>query len=395
MSVKFTAGKDVRTAIARVGRTEDVQFSPTGGRVAVAGFTENRLLILRIQTNWDNEPPAITLSGPLELESEALLQPHGLSWIDDQTLIVANRAGLVAIFELPEESTSRRIRLSPVRVVGNEAVDVIYTPGSVSAASIGLDLVEVLICNNYAHHVSRHLLDRRNAYAPIASEIVIHDGLDVPDGVVTSPSGHWIAVSNLGRARVDIYRNTAELGPASRPQAVLKGVNHPHGLRFTADERAILVADSGNPFVRIYRAEGDWDGEQKPVTSIRVMDQECFRRGSQNGYLGGPKGLDVTQDSRLMVTSCLEEPFAFFDMRSVLDQSEVAKPPHRAEAESAREAMLRYLASERCRVKEATGAIHLARKLEIEKIVNSRSYKITAPLRWARATLDKARERRR
>ncbi len=390
MLVEFTAGEEVRAAIARIGRTEDVQFSPEGGRLAVAGFNENRLLIFGIETNWDSEPPAIALTGPLELESDALVRPHGLSWIDERTLIVANREGQVAIFELPEKAASGKIRLSPVRIVGNETADLINTPGSVSASPVGLDLVELFVCNNYAHYVSRHLLDRRNAYAPIASEIVIRDGLDVPDGVMISPSGRWIAVSNHGHASVVIYRNDCELGPASHPQAVLKGVSYPHGVRFTADERTVLVADAGEPFVHLYRSDGVWEGEHEPDASIRVMSEESFTRGNYDRYVGGPKGLDVTRDGRLMVISCQEKPLAFFDVRSALNQGEVAKPVDRAESECAREAMLRYLASDRSRVEEATQAIRLASKLNIEKVTNSRSYKITAPLRWTLATLRKA-----
>lgn len=395
MEVEFTAGEEVRAAIARIGRTEDVQFSPEGRRLAVAGFNENRLLILGIETNWDSEPPTIALTGPLELESDALVLPHGLCWIDERILIVANRQGLVAIFELPEKAAAGKIRLSPVRIVGNEATDLINTPGSVSAAPVGLDLVELFVCNNYAHYVSRHLVDRRNAYAPVASEIAIRDGLDVPDGVMISPSGRWIAVSNHGHAHVVIYRNDGDLDPTSRPQAVLKGVNYPHGVRFTADERTVLVADAGQPFVRFYRSDGEWEGEHEPDSSIRVMSEESFTRGSYNRYEGGPKGLDVTRDGRLMVISCHEVPFAFFDVRSALNQGEVAKPVDGADSESAREVLLRYLASDRSRIEEATMAIRLASKLEIGQVMNSRSYRITAPLRWARATLRKVDPRRR
>ncbi len=395
MEVEFTAGAEARAAIARIGRTEDVQFSPDGGRLAVAGFSENRILILGIETNWDSDLPAIALTGPLELESDALVLPHGLCWVDERTLIVANRQGLVAIFELPEKASPGKIRLSPVRILGTEATDLIYTPGSVSAVSAGLDLVEVIVCNNYAHYVSRHLVDRRNSYAPIASEIIIRDGLDVPDGVMISPSGRWIAVSNHGHARVVIYRNDGELGPASHPQAVLKGVNYPHGVRFAADERTILVADAGQPFVRVYRSDGEWAGEHEPDTSIRVVSDESFTRGAYNHYEGGPKGLDVTQDGRLMVISCHEEPFAFFDMRSAFSQGAVATPLDRAESECVRATLLRYLASDRSRIEESTKAIRLASKREIDWVKNSPSYRITAPLRWARATLRKADPRRR
>ena len=390
MELEFTASEKVRSAIARIGRTEDVQFSPDGERLAVAGFRENRLLILGIETNLDSEPPTIALTGPLELESDALVLPHGLCWIDDRTLVVANREGLVAIFELPEKAASGKIRVSPVRILGGQATDLIKTPGSVSAAAVGLDLVELFVCNNYVHHVSRHLVDRRNDYALVASEMAIHDGLEVPDGVMVSPSGRWIAISNHGHAHVRIYRNDAELGPASRPQAVLKGVNYPHGVRFTADERTILVADAGRPFVQLYRSDGPWEGEREPDVSIRVISEESFARGSYNHYEGGPKGLDVTRDGRLMVISCHEEPFAFFDMRAVLKLGGVAAPADRPESDGAREALLRYLAADRSRVEQATMAIRLASKHDIGLVLNSPSYRITAPLRWARSTLRKA-----
>ena len=389
MFVKFTAGKEVRKAIARIGRTEDVQFSPNGGRLAVAGFNKNRLLILGFEANWESEPPAIQLSDPLELESDALAQPHGLCWIDELTLIVANREGLATIFELPE-AKSGKIRLSPVRIVGEEAPDLIYTPGSVFAAPVGIDLVEMLICNNHADYVSCHLLDRRDAFAPIASKILMCGDLALPDGVTISRSGRWIAVSDLGHKRVLIFRNDCELGRESSPKAVLKGVEHPHGVRFTSDERAVLVADASKPFVRLYRSEGAWEGDHEPANSIRVMSEESFTRGSRNG-VGGPKGLDVTQEGRLMVISCLEEPLAFFDMRSILDLGEVPKPIDRTESEWVRETLLRYLSPHRAEVAEATGAIHRHSRLEIEKILYSRSYRFTAPLRWTRAKLGKVR----
>jgi len=172
------------------------------------------------------------------------------------------------------------------------------------------------------------------------------------------------------------------------------GVSYPHGVRFTADERTVLVADAGEPFVQLYRSDGVWEGEHEPDASIRVISEESFARGSYNRYEGGPKGLDVTRDGRLMVTSCHEEPFAFFDVRSALKVGEVAKPVDRSESECGREALLRYLASDRSRVEQATMAIRLASKYDIGLVMSSPSYRITAPLRWARSTLRKADPRR-
>ena len=389
MEIEYTASDEVRATISRLGRTEDVQFSPGGGRLAIAAFNENRLVVLGVETSWDAGPPTVTLGNSLEVESDALQSPHGICWIDEQTIVVANRTGQLVIFELPDEPTSGQIDLSPVKTLGDNANDLLKTPGSVSAVPVGADLIELIVCNNYVHHVSRHLVDRRNGYAPIASEVLIHDGLTIPDGVTHSPSGCWIAVSNHGHHNVLLFRNDRDLGPSSQPQGMLSGIAYPHGLRFTHDGNSILVADAGAPLVHLYRSEGDWAGEHLPDTSIRVLSDESFQRGSSDPTTGGPKGIDVTRDGKLMVISCHEEPLAFFDVRESLDQRLGAQANNAVEAESTRESVLRYMAFDRLKLEEATAAIRRATDLEIGMMMHSRSWRITAPLRSVTAALRK------
>jgi hypothetical protein len=242
------------------------------------------------------------------------------------------------------------------------------------------------VCNNYVHHVSRHLVDRRDGYTLIASDVLTHDGLAVPDGVTHSPSGQWIAVSNHGHHNVLIFRNDSDLGPASKPAAVLNGIQYPHGVRFAVDGRTAFVADAGAPFVHVYRGGEEWAGELEPDVSIRVLSEECYLRGRTDPSQGGPKGVDVTADQRLMVISCEEERFAFFDVSELLTTGE-REEAAASEAESAREAFLRYMASDRRRVEEATAAIRRATDLQILAMVESRSWKITAPLRSAKAAI--------
>jgi DNA-binding beta-propeller fold protein YncE len=390
MQVQYSASGEVSAAISRLGRTEDVQFSPNGSRLAVAALNENRLLILGVEVSWDSEPPTIALRNSLEVESDALQLPHGLCWIDEGTIVVANRIGQLAIFELPEEPPSGRLSLSPVQTLGGNANDLVKTPGSVSAVAVGADLIELAVCNNYVHHVSRHLVDRRNRYAPIASEVLIRDGVTIPDGVTHSPSGRWIALSNHGHQNVLLFRNDRDLGPSSRPDAVLGGINYPHGLSFADNGKTILVADAGAPVVHLYRSDGEWTGECQPDASIQVLSDESFKRGNTDPTTGGPKGIDVTRDGKLIVISCQEEPLVFFDAREFLDQREAAGPDDMADAESARESVLRYMAFDQRKLDEATDAIRRATELELDMLTHSRSWRLTAPLRRATAALRKA-----
>ena len=390
MEIQYKASDELRAIISRLGRTEDVQFSPSGSRLAVAEFNENRLLILGIEASFDTEPPTVTLRNSLEIESDSLQRPHGFSWIDERTIVVANRTGHLAIFELPEVPTSGRISLSPVRTLGENANDLVKTPGSVSAVPVGADLIELIVCNNYIHHVSRHLVDKRNGYAPVASEVLIHDGLTIPDGIAHSPSGRWIAVSNHGHHNVLIFRNDGDLGPSSRPHAVLSGINYAHGLSFANDGRSLVVADAGAPLVHLFKSDGEWTGERQPDLSIRVLSDETFIKGRSDPASGGPKGIDVARDGRLMAMTCEEEPLVFIDVREFFEQRGAAAPNKTSEAENARESVLRYMAFDRLKLDEATAAIRRATDLELEMMTQSRSWRMTAPLRWATGALRKS-----
>jgi hypothetical protein len=394
MQIPFTATDEVRAAIARIGRTEDVQFAPDRRRLALVGHIRNRLLILDVKL----EPHAqgVALTSFLEIESDALDLPHGVAWIDPHTFAIANRGRNVALFELPRKRPATgSVKLEPLQTIGPDRIDFVATPGSVSVASVGMNLVELLVCNNYVHHVSRHLLDRNDGYAVIASEVIIQRGLEVPDGVAHSSSGRWLAISNHDAHTVNLYRNDAELNPASRPNGVLHGVKYPHGLRFAADDKALLVADAGAPLVHLYRSEsGDWTGDREPVSSLQVVSDAAFKRGHYNPQEGGPKGIDLASDDGLMVSSCREAPLAFFDMRSLIPPA--PRPDRRensSEAERARETLVRYLASDRSRLRDATDAIRRISEHEVRMVVNNRAWKLTAPLRWVAARQRAARIR--
>ena len=47
--LSFAKTAEVSAALARLGRTEDLQFSPDGKRLAIAGFNKSRLLVIDLR----------------------------------------------------------------------------------------------------------------------------------------------------------------------------------------------------------------------------------------------------------------------------------------------------------------------------------------------------------
>lgn len=87
----YTAPQSVTDAVVSLGRTEDVRFSPSNRRLAVASFHRNRILLLDIDVADCSGTTHVALTGGVELSSPALQWPHGVDFIDDDTLIVTSR----------------------------------------------------------------------------------------------------------------------------------------------------------------------------------------------------------------------------------------------------------------------------------------------------------------
>ena len=349
--IPFTGSDDVLQALSRLGRTEDVQFSPDGRRLAIAGMLENKILLLDIRMELAPEDGRVLLTDYLEVTSSAFDQPHGLFWIDDRTMIVANRNGELPIFVLPPEKPASRVAgVLPLSTIKSDPGQLVKTPGSVSVSRIGQGLHEVFVCNNYVHHVSRHVLDERSGFRLEGSSIFLRKGLDIPDGVASSHDGRWIAVSNHNDHSVFVYENVPGLDLSALHSGRLAGIAYPHGVRFAAGGKYLLVADAGAPFVHIFESsDGNWGGERQPTASVRLVDEETFLSGRHNEQEGGPKGIDMCHDSRVLVASCHEQPIAFMDMSEILKPAREAKDRNSAsvygadEVQAVRASLLRNL----------------------------------------------------
>jgi hypothetical protein len=326
MKIDYRATDRVRAVVASLGRTEDLRFSPNNRRLAIAAFNQSRIAILDVEVSKSGESPEVLLTGGITISSPTVSYPHGVDFLDDETIAVASRQGGVAVFRLPVVNAND-CDLSPIQFLRPGSGSIVHTPGSVSVFHGEGGLCELLICNNYADNVSRHTVDRNAGYSIVESGILLSKWLNLPDGICASRDGRWIAVSNHNTHGVLLYERSESLNEESSPVGVLRGVSFPHGMRFSADGRHLFLADAGAPFVHVYGC-GDqgWHGTRMPAASIRMMDGEVFRRGRKNPQEGGPKGLDLDKSMTVLATTSEHQCLQFLDAAAVLAAASSGSP---------------------------------------------------------------------
>ena len=378
--VPYSLSAPARAALDRLGRTEDLRFSPDHGRLALAGFYSKRVLILRLRPDPARAASTLQLDEPLELTTPGLTYPHGLRWVDDRTLAVADRAGAVYVLPVPAEpGRDRELCVAPLASLDRSRFELLESPGSVALVPIGRDLIEALVCNNYSHRVSQHLFDRANGFELVSSSVLLARDLAIPDGIACTADGRWLAVGSHQQHRVLVYPRDATLDLDARPAATLSGVRFPHGIAFSDDGRTLFAASAGEPVVQVYRREGpSWQGEIAPARTLRVMDDATFRRGHHRDDEGGPKGLDLDPARALLACTCETQPLRFFSIAALVDAPCAAPSGNEIDA-----VVRRHL-----RGQERTRAL-LAGHYDapLQTLLASRSWRITAPLRWVRRGL--------
>lgn len=313
MQLGFTATEDVLAALASIERTEDIRFSPDRQRLVLTSITREQLFVFDIRVQPGKQ---IHLSNTRVLTSEHLQYPHGVDFLDSETLAVANRDGDLCLFRLPPAGADE---LQLLQRFGADTLE-LQGPGSVAVSPLDDERYELLVCRNIGHRVSRHVVSAPNGYAMTEEALLLGEWLLVPDGISLSHSRRWLAVSSHNTQSGLLYRHASNPAEPPEPEAVLRGGFFPHGIRIGEDDSYVLASDAGAPYVHVYlQADGQWHGVYDPNLSLQVMDETLFHQGSAgNPQEGGPKGLDINPDAGLLVTTCAAQPLAFFDLEQIL-----------------------------------------------------------------------------
>ena len=307
----------VREALAALGRTEDVRLSPSGRRLVIACYVRDVVAVADVELTATADGPAMAIENVELLSSPTIHEPHGVDFLDDETIVVASRCGGLGVFRLPAPGAATGDwELNPVAHAASS--DPLDGPGSVAVRRTGVNRHEILACVNWAHTIRRHEYEDG---ALTAGDVAAHRWLDVPDGVAISSDGRWVAISNHFAHTVFVYEHASLGGAEAAPVGILRGVTYPHGLRFAGGDERLLVADAGAPHVHVFAAsERGWHGVAYPAATIAVMDDETFLVGHRSPEEGGPKGLDLDPRTNMLLVTSEETPLSCFDAGAIVER---------------------------------------------------------------------------
>jgi hypothetical protein len=358
----YEAPAHVRRALASMGRTEDIRFSPSGRRVAFACYARNEIALVDVAIDREAGSVKVAVTDVAFCGSPAIREPHGLDFVDENVLVVANRGGVLDVLRIPQPGTEGgAVSLASISCEHGATGSVVVCPTATGEH-------DVLAVHNWANAISRYRLTHGGSLD--RGDVIAHRWLDLPDGIAMSTGGRWLAVSNHNTHDVLVFE-AATVHRDADPVGVLRGVSYPHGIRFAHGDRVLLVADAGGPYVDVFARAGDsWAVASYPTTSIRVMDDQTFAAGHLDPQEGGPKGLDVDPNRNVLVVTSEHAPVTFFDLDQAIGSAGARPPGHFVQYELNR---LRDLADSKAETDDARD--------QLRAVLTTRAWRITKPLR--------------
>ncbi len=304
-------------------RTEDVRFSPSGRVLAVVA-TNGIVLLFAV----DAATRPIRIGPCTQLHSASLASPHGIDFLSEDVIVVANRAGWLTFYRIPSIDAWRdRTNVEPLHEMDSawfgrkgatrhlEGRNVLCGPGSVRVRGSEL----FVSCNNMNTVTVHPYCLRSGAIEVGAGALVAQSGLEIPDGIALSPDGRWLAVSNHNDHGIEVTCLDDGTRSGSLRDADLR---YPHGLCFDPSGRVLYVADAGERHLHSFVSRsGAWDHSSPSSTfKLHAVDVEAFRKTKDAAgeerfrkLEGGIKGVDVDRTGRVVVTTCRHQTLRFFE----------------------------------------------------------------------------------
>lgn len=320
-TLNYRASPEVQNVIDSMGRTEDAKFSADGRYLAIVDFLKDKVHIFEIEIESRASKQEINLKSCLTITSDAFRLPHGLVFLGENHFVVVNRGADITLFEFDFNfSGCIEKKLDPVKfVMGRRFYGRVSSPGSVGSYQVSDNRYRIFVCNNYLHNIVSFEITLGNTIKIKNRGVVIKKGLNLPDGICISPNKKWAAISNHYTGTISIYKISPLLNRFTSPTATLLDIAYPHGLRFSEDGNKIFSTDAGSQYLHIFESDSDsWEGDYKPRQSIKVVDKETFEKVRINPEEGGLKGLDVTNDDQLLVTTAEHQVLNFYSIRDLL-----------------------------------------------------------------------------
>jgi WD40 repeat protein len=321
--VPYSSPPEVEKFISAMGRTEDMKFSPDYQWLAITGFLKDRIYLYSTNVISRNNVKLVEIQKCIIIRSDGIREPHGVSFMGNEHLIVGNRAGAINILRIPADAgCNTEINIDPVAAIKSNYKCRVKAPGSIAVLKLDNENFRVLVCNNYIHTITSHNVNLHDKKKARNEGVLIRKGLAIPDGICISPDRKWVAVSNHCTGTALLYGLDPDLNKKTEPCGVMEGIVCPHAIRFSENGDLLFVADSASPYMHIYKTDhGNWCSTQKPYKSIRMLNEHVFSLGRTNPEEGGLKGIDINYKENLLAVTTEHLPLAFYDLEGVLGMS--------------------------------------------------------------------------
>jgi hypothetical protein len=302
-------------------RTEDARFSPSGRLLVLA--PKQGLILLEINV----ESHVIRIGRHTELRSPSLEFPHGIEFLSEDLLVVANREAAVTFYRLPNADSWKDV--TEIQAV-LEFKSPWFGPKGASRLSEGRQVRcgpgsvrkhgdHLYICANNTNTVTKHLIVLRDGKIEIGDgELVAKTGLELIDGIAISRDGNRIAVTDSSHGRVVIYRGDDHSESCELSDSRL---GYPHGICFNPSGRLLYVSDAGERLLHVFESvDGKWERSMDHSSfSLQSIDDDAFYKTKHSvgepfrPLVGGIKGLELDPSGRFLVGTCLNQTLAFFE----------------------------------------------------------------------------------